>query len=96
MENGTPQGSVISPVLFDILVNGMFNKVGKGFGFSLFGDDGATWKRGRNLPYLFNQIQGALEKITEWTNDWGFKISTDKTKYMVFGMRKVCHHSKSN
>ena len=61
----------------------MFSKVGKGFGFSLFADDGAIWKRGRNLSYLFKQIQGALEKITEWAYDWGFKISTDKTKYMV-------------
>ena len=88
VENGTPQESMISPVLFNIIVNGMFSRVGRGFGFSLFADDGAIWKRGRNLPYLFNQIQGALEKVTEWANDWGFKISTEKTKCMVFGNRK--------
>ena len=88
VENGTPQGSVISLVLFNIIVNGMFSRVGRGFGFSLFADDGAIWKRGRNLPYLFNQIQGALEKVTEWANDWGFNISTEKTKCMVFGNKK--------
>ena len=26
--------------------------------------------------------------MTELTNDWGFKISMDKTKYMVFGNNK--------
>lgn len=31
-----------------------------------------------------NQIQKGLTKVTEWTNDWGFKISLDKTKYTIF------------
>jgi len=88
IENGTPQGSVISPVLFNILVNGMFSRVGKEFRFSLFADDGALWKRGRNLSYMFGQIQNALKRVSEWADDWGFKISTEKTKYMIFGCKK--------
>ena len=44
VENGTPQGSVISPVLFNILLNSMFSRVQNGFGLSLFVDDGAIWK----------------------------------------------------
>lgn len=88
IENGTPQGSVISPVLFNILVNGMFSRVGKEIRYSLFADDGALWKRGRNLSYIFDQIQTALKKVVEWANDWGFKLSTEKTKYMVFGYKR--------
>lgn len=64
-ENGTPQGSVISPVLFNILVNGMLSKMGKQFGFSLFADYAAIWMQWRNLSYIFSQIQGVLEKVTE-------------------------------
>lgn len=45
VNNGTTQESVISPVLFNIMVN-MFEGVGNGFGGSLFADDGAIWKRG--------------------------------------------------
>lgn len=88
IENGTPQGSVISPVLFNILVNGMFSRVGKEIRYSLFADDGALWKRGRNLSYIFDQIQTALKKVVEWANDWGFKLSTEKTKYMVIGYKR--------
>lgn len=65
VENGAPQGSVISPVIFNILVNGMFRRVGKEFRFSLFADDASIWKRGRNLSYVFGQIQAALEKVSE-------------------------------
>lgn len=49
VDNGTPQGSIISPVLFNVMVNDMFDDVGEGFGRSLFADDRAVWKRGRNV-----------------------------------------------
>lgn len=51
-ENGAPQGSVISHVLFNVLVNGMFSRVGNRFSLYLFPDDGAIWKRGKNLTYI--------------------------------------------
>lgn len=47
VKKGTPQGSVISPVLFKILINGIFSTVSKDLGLSLFADDGAIWRRGR-------------------------------------------------
>ena len=46
MANGTPQGSVISPDLFNVKINDISCQVGNDFGVSLFADDGAIWKRG--------------------------------------------------
>jgi len=43
IENVIPQGNVISPVLFNIMINNIFDKVERGFGLSLFADDGAIW-----------------------------------------------------
>ncbi len=45
IENGTPQGSVFSPVLFNVMMNDIFQKVHQGFGKSLFADDGTIWRR---------------------------------------------------
>ena len=88
IDNGTPQGSVISPVLFNIMINDIFQDVGPGFGLSLFADDGAVWKRGRDINHIINKMQAAIDKITDWGSRWGFKISVEKTKYVVFGNKR--------
>ena len=84
IENGTPQGSVISPVLFNVMINDIFQEVGAGFGLSLFADDGAIWRRGRNIKFLIGKVQGALDKVVKWAENWGFKISVEKSKFVTF------------
>ena len=88
IENGTPQGSVISPVLFNMMINDIFDKVEGAFGLSLFVDDGLIWKRGRNVEFILKQIQRALVSVEEWGNTWSFKIYASKSKYKVFGFKR--------
>ena len=40
VENGTPQGSVISLTLFTIMINDIFDNIPTGMGRTLFADDG--------------------------------------------------------
>ena len=42
-ENGVPQGSVCSPLLFSIMINDIFSEVDASLGSSLYADDGALW-----------------------------------------------------
>ena len=69
--NGTPQGSVISPLLFIIMINDVFSKVPEDIGSSLFADDGALWKRGRNVMHIISKVQSAIDGVTEGGFDWG-------------------------
>jgi len=41
IENGIPQGSAISPILFNIMINDIFVNVDGNIGSSLYADDGA-------------------------------------------------------
>lgn len=80
VENGTPQGSVISPLLFNIMINDVFSNVQSGIGKSLFADDGSLWKRGKNVKYTMKKVQEALTSVEDWGRKWGFRFSIEKTK----------------
>lgn len=56
--------------------------------FSVFADDGAIWKRGRNVEYIVQKMQEAILKIERWAMSWGFKFSVEKTKTMIFTRRR--------
>uniref|UniRef100_A0A3B5QKI5 Reverse transcriptase domain-containing protein n=1 Tax=Xiphophorus maculatus TaxID=8083 RepID=A0A3B5QKI5_XIPMA len=88
-ENGTPQGSIISPMLFIIMINDIFSKIEGKFGMTLFADDGLIWKRGRNITFLNDKMQEALGKVEDWALEWGFRISSSKSKFVNFTNRKV-------
>lgn len=86
LDNGTPQGSVISPLLFLIAINDL--EVEDGINLSLFADDSAVWKSGRNLKFLEKKLQETLDKIKVWCNEWGFKVSIEKTQVIVFTRKR--------
>uniref|UniRef100_A0A3B5Q0T1 Reverse transcriptase domain-containing protein n=1 Tax=Xiphophorus maculatus TaxID=8083 RepID=A0A3B5Q0T1_XIPMA len=94
VENGTPQGSIVSPLFFSIVINDMFDNLESGMGFSLFADDGAIWKRGKNLKFIVKKIQEAISIIEDWSFKWGFKISIDKTKTLFFTRKKASENLK--
>jgi retron-type reverse transcriptase len=50
VENGVPQGSVISPTLFNIAVSDLSDKITK-TKITQFADDIALWKTNRNIKF---------------------------------------------
>ena len=87
IDNGTPQGSVISPTLFNIAVNDL-SKIVSGVSFSQYADDIAIWKSNRNLKFVTNKIQENLELIDDWCVKWGFKLSSSKTIAVLFSNKR--------
>jgi len=88
VENGTPQGGVISPILFSIMINDVFLQVQGGIGRSLFADDGALWKRGKNINHIKGKVQEAVKVVERWSYSWGFKFSVGKTKTIMFTRKR--------
>ncbi len=54
----------------------------------MFADDGALWKRWRNVQYIVKKIQEGINRVEMWGMEWGFKFSAEKSKVMVFSVKK--------
>ena len=89
IENGTPEGSIISPLLFSLMINDVYEEIVNEMGVSLFADDGAIWRRGKNVSFIVERLQRAITRVEEWSYKWGSKFSVEKTKIMFFTRKKI-------
>ena len=92
--NGCPQGSVLSPIIFSLVMNTLKHAIDEHndsihnlhkINLSQFVDDGAIWtttKKYINKGIL--SIQSALRTIEKWSEEFGFKINPTKTQVIIF------------
>ena len=87
LENGTPQGSVLSPLIFLLMINDIPDMT-RGASKAVFADDCAIWKSGGRLENLISDLQKNLDKIQTWCNTWGFMLSQEKSVAIIFSRRE--------
>ena len=77
-----PQGSVISPILFNIFLQDIYKNIS--CQKVKFADDGTIWTQGTDTKILSKTIEQELQKIFEWTLNWRMKLSPEKTEICLF------------
>ncbi|MGL5407107.1 MAG: RNA-directed DNA polymerase, partial [Propionibacteriaceae bacterium] len=83
-EEGLPQGSVLSPTLFNVAVNGLLEQVPVGVHGLAFADDYAIICSKSTAVEACQKIQTAINASTLWASAKGFKFSPEKTKAIRF------------
>ena len=85
-EEGVPQGSILSPLLFEIKINSIINTLQSGMDSSLYVDDFLICCRSRNpqIRSMERQLQTQLHKLEKWANNNGFKFAPSKTVAVHF------------
>ena len=88
-EMGVPQGSILSPTLFNVQINDIAKVAkealrGKHSECSLFVDDFALCISASSLRCAERALQGCVNKVQEWVCKNGFKFSENKTVAIHF------------
>jgi len=94
IENGLPQGSVISVTLFLVAINDIFSEIQKPVRYTLFADDCNIYCSGTDSRSTVAHLQNSINSLTRWSSKSGFKFSASKTQCIIFNKKKnnLLHH----
>ena len=88
-ENGVPQGSILSPMLFNLKINNIMKSVSNNANASLFVDDFAVYIEDKHLKHLERSMQLCINKIQKWVAENGFKFSIYETICVHFHNQRI-------
>ena len=86
LQQGVPQGGVISPTLFIIFINDITEKLPRHVSKAIHADDLALWTAADHLTTANYRMQEALDVVGKWATDWGVEINTTKTTTTCFSL----------
>ncbi|GFX26010.1 probable RNA-directed DNA polymerase from transposon X-element [Trichonephila clavipes] len=87
-EQGVPQGSVVSVLLFIIKINSITHHINQGIQCSLYVDDVQISYSSKFLNVSERHIQTTVKNFTKWAEQNGFVFSTEKTVSVVFTRKR--------
>ena len=94
-EMGVPQGSILSPTLFNIKMNSIVKVLKPGVDCSLYVDDFVVCYKSKNMQTIERQLQLCLNRLQKWADENGFRFSKTKTVCMHFCNKRKLHPDPS-
>ena len=88
LEQGVPQGSVLSCTLFSLAINGILGIVPNGIEAQLYVDDLLIYCSGTYVQGMERRLQSAVNKVKAWATSHGFTFSTQKTNCIHFHRKR--------
>ena len=105
LDMGTPQGAVLSPTLFAIMLHDIDNLSTPGNTILLYADDitivsdiGKISVENRKLKtgntFLLQEHQRAIDTVSQYMASLGFNFSAEKTQFMVTSRSRIAEKCK--
>ena len=87
IDTGVLQGSMLGPLLFNILINDLLVSTTKSEVCN-FADDNTVYSSNKDLDPVFNNLYCDLDNMLDWFNYNYVKANPDKFQFMVLGANK--------
>ena len=90
-EEGVPQGSILSPILFEIKINSITKTLNTNIENSLYVDDfNIAFTSNSKINHTERILQHQINKLEIWANENGLKFSTNKTQIVHLCRKNSC------
>ena len=86
INSGVPQGSVLSPLLFNVLMSHMPQSEDTTF---CFANDVAYSVTAKTMAAAQIILQNIVNRLEAWSKDWGLVINPSKSRLMCFTKKRV-------
>lgn len=86
LRSGTPQGSLLSPLLYIIFTADSMNGIPHHTEHGLFRDDTALWASSNTTSNLATRMQHSVEAFESWCTSWKLKLQPTKTELIHFNV----------
>lgn len=86
---GLPQGSVLSPILFNIYLISLISALAKWVQVIQYADDIVLWFSHTDIDIAIAYLNRALRFLHTWLNQHNLSLSSSKSKAIIFGTRRI-------
>ncbi|XP_072142785.1 uncharacterized protein [Dermacentor andersoni] len=95
---GTPQGSVISPLLFNLVMIGVAERLSRvaRVRHTIYADDITLWVPGGSDGHIEDTLQEAVDAIEEQLDGSGLVCSPSKSELLVIPPKRTARKTKGN
>ena len=87
---GTPQGGVLSPLLFNLVMNNLLRRLDSvpGIYAQAYADDVVILACGLDSTIISERAQDGIAAVSDWSETCGLKISSEKTMATMFTWKR--------
>lgn len=87
---GLPQGSALSPILYNIYISDLSIK--NGCSLAQFADDTNVFYSHSNPRIIIRKLEESVKSMTRYFNQWKIQLNRDKTEAIFFTRRRASRY----